>query len=854
MPPTEKNDNSGNSGKLAAENKKLRRRITELELATVHAGQEADLPGSESSAMLDNLVEYVVYTDLAMKVRWVNRPVCNYLGLSRAEIIGRLCFDLWHKRTDPCPECAVRQAMESGHPTSVEKKTPDGRSWLVRGYPHFDEQGRRSGGIEVTLEITQRRQVEKALETEQAYLTQFLENSPEAVVLLSNDSHVLRVNNTFTSLFGYNQNEVRGRSIDDLIAPPKLREEADQLTRQAARGEYFYRESIRRRKDGFPVDVAITGAPIVINDKQVAFYGLYRDIGERRRKERLLETLNRASLAMESALSHDEIFQAVAEEFRGLGFQCMVFTSDEKQTTLRLGNSSYPASLLTAAEKILGLKQESFSIPLDSASPFREVILRGRTIHTAEPGVLIQSLLPRKLKKFAPHLMKLFNAPCSISAPLLEEERIVGLLSVQSNTLGPEDIPAITAFAHQLSANWRKARLMQDLEKSLSEMKAMQAQLLQAQKMEAVGRLAGGVAHDFNNLLTVITGYSALLRENLEAENPLQEEVREIEQAAQKAALLTRQLLAFSRKQILNPKVFDLNHVVADIRDMLKRLIGEDIELTTELADDLWLVEADPGQIEQVIMNLAVNARDAMPGGGKLTAATRNFQPGSDFLARHPEVSPGNYVRLSIVDTGAGIAPRALPHLFEPFFTTKERGKGTGLGLSTVYGIVKQSHGYIYVESEPGQGAAFSIYLPKSEASTQQSEPEQEAKPGLTGDETILLVEDEETVRSYTRTVLERQGYKVLDAGEGPEALRLATGNSGGIDLLITDVVMPRMSGSVLAERIREMIPDLTVIFLSGYAEDNVVHQGVLDDNINFLAKPFNKNDLLKKIRAALDR
>jgi len=811
-------------------------------------------PGSESAAMLDNLVECVVYMDLEMKVLWVNRPVCEHLGLSREDIIGRACHLLWHDKNEPCENCAVRDAMHSGRPTNMEKQSKDGRSWLVRGYPYFDEQGRIIGGIEVTLEITQRRLVEEALQTEQAYLSQFLENSPEAVVLLSNDSHVLRINNTFTSLFGYTQAEVQGKSIDDLIAPTGLREEADQLTQQAARGEYFYRESTRRRKDDSPVDVAITGAPIVINDKQVAFYGLYRDIGERRRKERLLEALNRTSLDMEKALSHEQIFEAVAVNFRALGFHCIVFTIDDRQTALRIRFSTYPPRLFAAAEKLLGLQRETFSIPLDAAGLFHDVITRRQAMHTGEPEALIHCLLPRGLKNFARRLARLFNAPSSISAPLLEEDRTVGLLSVQSNDLVPEDIPTITAFANQLSANWRKARLMKDLEENLSEMKAMQAQLLQAQKMEAVGRLAGGVAHDFNNLLTVITGYSALLRENLSPESPLQEEVREIDQAAQKAALLTRQLLAFSRKQIMKPEILDLNQVIGEIREMLQRMIGEDIELTVEAAPNLWPVAADPGQIEQVIMNLAVNARDAMPAGGKLTAVTENFQPSPAFLELHPEVTPGCYVRLAIIDTGSGIASAALPHLFEPFFTTKERGKGTGLGLSMAYGIIKQSRGYIYAEGQPGRGAVFAVYLPKSEASPRETVPGKEEETRLSGDEAILLVEDEETVRSFTRTVLEREGYRVLDAADGAEALRVIAEVPEGIDLLVTDVVMPRMSGRVLAERITAKLPGLGVIFLSGYAEKEVAHHGVLESNINFLAKPYSKDSLLRKVREVLDR
>jgi len=386
-----------------------------------------------------------------------------------------------------------------------------------------------------------------------------------------------------------------------------------------------------------------------------------------------------------------------------------------------------------------------------------------------------------------------------------------------------------------------------------AENRLLEVQLRQSQKVEAVGRLAGGIAHDFNNLLTAIIGYSDILLHDLGANNPLKADVIEIKKAGQRAATLTSQLLAFSRKQVLQPRVLDLNEVVADMDKMLRRLIGEDIELVTHFGPELGRVKADPGGLEQVLMNLTVNARDAMPQGGNLTIETSNAELDDAYARKHIAVVPGSYVMLAVSDNGCGMDAETQSHLFEPFFTTKELGKGTGLGLSTVYGIVKQSGGYIWVDSEPGTGTTFKIYLPRVSETKETEAFIQEKTEMLTGSETVLVVEDESTVRNLVRSLLQRSGYTVLEATHGEEALRTVVRQEGTIHLMVTDVVLPHMSGRQLAERLATIRPNVRVLYISGYTDNAIVKHGVLDPEIAFLQKPFTPEALLRKVRDVLD-
>jgi len=437
---------------------------------------------------------------------------------------------------------------------------------------------------------------------------------------------------------------------------------------------------------------------------------------------------------------------------------------------------------------------------------------------------------------------------------------------VVSGNMGEDTaVGAMQAGATDYVMKDRLQRLAPAIERAIAaaavrrERGELGTQLQQSQKMEAVGRLAGGVAHDFNNMLTAILGSVELLLGDTGAAARGREELEIIREAATRAQDLIRQLLAFSSRQVLRPAVLDLNHLVGNVSKMLRRVIGEDVHLSTTLATDLGTVRADPGQLEQVLVNLAVNARDAMPGGGKLTIATSDIEYDLDHpppSSRHHLTLPpplGRYVVLEVTDTGIGMSPEIRAHLFEPFFTTKPRGKGTGLGLATVYGIVRQSGGHITVESAPERGATFRIYLPRV-----HSPPDALPGPGVirapvTGTETVLLTEDDPLVRLLARTVLERAGYAVLTAAGGKEALILADDHRGPIHLLLTDVVMPEMSGRELMHHLAERRPEVKVLYVTGYSEDAVAQHGVLDPGTAFLPKPFTPEVLTRKVREVLD-
>jgi len=445
--------------------------------------------------------------------------------------------------------------------------------------------------------------------------------------------------------------------------------------------------------------------------------------------------------------------------------------------------------------------------------------------------------------------------------PAADRERLLQLRGADPQ--GPHDytdlrhrkkdgtILEVEVAADSISFAGRPARLV--LVKDVTARKRLEDQLRQSQKMEAVGRLAGGVAHDFNNLLTAIQGYADFLLAGLDAHDQRLADVMGIQEAAQRAAGLTHQLLAFSRQQVLAPEVLSLNDLIRDAEKLLRRLIGEDIEIHTALAPDLGPVRADPVQLQQVLLNLAVNARDAMSQGGMLILETRNVEVGPDHPASQGLVNPGNYVLLAVTDAGVGMDEETKARIFEPFFTTKKSGEGTGLGLATVYGIVRQSGGFIWVYSEPNRGTTFKIYLPLAESAAVSTARPATARASPRGSETILLVEDEELVRKLARRVLEGHGYSVMVAGSGKAALELVEGSEGRLDLLVTDVVMPGMSGRQLAEELRARQSLLKVLYVSGYTDDAIVRHGVLEQDVAFLQKPFGPEALLRKVRGVLD-
>jgi PAS domain S-box-containing protein len=441
-------------------------------------------------------------------------------------------------------------------------------------------------------------------------------------------------------------------------------------------------------------------------------------------------------------------------------------------------------------------------------------------------------------------------------ARLISEFRRSGRLDNLEVRWKRKDGNAITVrlSGRAVSSPQEPDEVLEVIAEDVTERRVLEDQFRQAQKMEAVGRLAGGVAHDFNNLLMVISGYTEVLLERTERSHALYQKMEAIQQAADRATTLTRQLLAFSRKQLLQLKVVDVNAIVADMERLLRPLIGENIELITRLAPDLGRTRADAGQIEQVIMNLVVNSKDAMPNGGKIIIQTANVSLDDDLRREYSYIHPAPYVMVSVTDTGQGMSKETQSRIFEPFFTTKEKGKGTGLGLSTVYGIVKQSGGYVFVRSEPGRGTTFRIYLPRVEEAAEPLDGVPSSQSAAEGSETVLLVEDEESVRQLVRETLESKGYKVLEAEHGEAALRIASAHPAQIHLLITDVIMPGMGGRDLAKHLGESRPETAVLYLSGYTEDTFVHEGVLESGTAFLQKPFTLQALARKVREVLRR
>jgi two-component system cell cycle sensor histidine kinase/response regulator CckA len=459
--------------------------------------------------------------------------------------------------------------------------------------------------------------------------------------------------------------------------------------------------------------------------------------------------------------------------------------------------------------------------------------------------------------------MPQFSAPAAFT--VLSEKNVDIPFIILSGTVDEETaVEAMRLGAHDFMAKGKLTRLVPAIERELREceerkarrhaeetLKKTEQQLHHAQKLEAIGQLASGVAHDFNNLLSVILGSAEMILSDLKPDDPIRGDISEIYKAGTRAADLTRQLLAFSRQQVLQPRILDLNQVLTGIEKMVGRLLGADVHVRIVKGFGLGRSKADPGQIEQVITNLVVNARDAMPGGGTLTLETKNAELHEDYAREHHGVDAGPYVLLSVTDTGTGMDAATKARIFEPFFTTKERGKGTGLGLSTVFGIVEQSHGHIWVESEPGVGTSFKVYLPRTDAKVQET-PSVPPPPSVRGSETILLVEDDDAVRAVACGILQRSGYRVLEASNGGEALLICEQHSAAIHLLLTDVVLPRMNGRQLAERILSMRSGIKVLFMSGYTDDAILRHGILESDVAYLQKPLTPSKLAHSVREVL--
>ncbi len=646
------------------------------------------------------------------------------------------------------------------------------------------------------LDITDRKASDARLHATMAKFQALVDASPLPIMALDLDGRVTLWNRAAERALGWRSDEVFG--MEDPAVPGESREEFRSLRERVIReGGFSGVEIRRRRKDGTPLECIVSTAPIRDEAGEIAgIMSIIADITERKR--------------MEEALRDSE------ERYRRLVDDSpeMIFVACEdrivyvNETGVRLLGAS-------SVDEVVG-KPIAEIVHAD----FRDAVRDGirRAAGEGRPTSLVEQKYVR------------------IDGSVLDVE-------ATSVPILHHGLPATQVFARDLT---RRKETEEALQRS-------QEQFRQAQKMEAVGRLAGGVAHDFNNLLTAIRGYTDLLLMGLDDGFPQRREVEEIQRAADRAADLTHQLLAFSRKQVLQPKVLDLNAVVANMDKMVRRLIGEDVDLITVLRPGLGRVKVDPGQIEQVIMNLAVNARDAMPAGGMITIETANVELSGEYASLHAAVQPGPHVMMTVTDTGTGMDDETKQRLFEPFFTTKEMGKGTGLGLSTVYGIVKQSSGSIWVYSEPGKGTSFKIYFPRHETAEAAPRAAKGPRSAPRGRETILLVEDEQVVRMLAAEIMRKSGYNVLVAANGAEALRLIEDRRSFIDLMLTDVVMPGMGGKQLVESLPPFLAGMKVLYMSGYPDEAIGRHGFLDPGTPFLQKPFTADGLLRRVREVLD-
>jgi PAS domain S-box-containing protein len=645
---------------------------------------------------------------------------------------------------------------------------------------------------------------------------------------------------------------------------PEDRAAVDQKFRQAmeSKGDWHFECRIDRR-DGVQRWILASGRHCLdFSGQPHRMVGIVQDITERKRAEEALRRNNEELSAAneELAATEEELRNQVEEILAGrealrrkneeLSAANEELAATEEELRSQLEEILTGREALRRQSKFLKTIIDSLTYPLYVINVSDYTIqLANKTLGTNLPeGITCHALTHRSDKPCDGA-----DNPCTI-----EKTKQSGQPVVLEHTHYDAHGNARYVEIHASPIFDSQGKIVQVIESTIdiTERRSMEAQLLQSQKMEAVGRLAGGVAHDFNNVLTAIMGYSELALDALPEDHPEHNHIEEIRNAGERAAALTRQLLAFSRKQIFQPEVLCLNEVVDGMAKMLRRMIPEDVELVTVLDPALERVMLDPMQVEQILMNLAVNARDAMPKGGKLTVETANVELDVAYTKSHPEVQPGNYVMLAVSDTGCGMDRETQAHIFEPFFTTKEKSKGTGLGLSTVYGIVKQSGGSIFVYSEPGKGTAFKIYLPRAEEAPGERGPAAEKRPGPAlpqGTETVLVAEDDETIRRMIYEILQYSGYAALEAGRGEEALRLAGEHAGPIHLLITDMVMPGMGGRDLAGRLAALRPGVRVLYVSGYTDDAIVRHGVLEPGLAFLQKPFKPEALLLKVRETLD-
>jgi len=766
-------------------------RATQLEEARRHNGDALKQSAVDYRRLFENAHDAILIFDPANEIILeVNQRACEIYGYERAELIGMSIEEISQNVSGG--KRYIKNTLEQNTKQNFEtvQYRKDGTEMLLEINARSVEYDGRHAILSINRDITDRKHAEEKLKQSEERLRALFEASRDGILVEDNEQ-IAYVNNAYARLLGYNApEELIGQHVSIGLAPEE-EERMLEFGRQRARGEQppTVYEFKAKRRDGSYVAVEASIATYTIAGK-VYITTMIRDITERH--------------AVEKALRESEArYRELIENARDI-----IYTHDLK------GNFT---SLNSAGEQATGYTRDiAYSMNIaDVIAP--EHLSRAR------------EMISRKAHGES---LTIYNLD------IINKEGRRIELEVSSRPIMQNNVPVG----------------VQGIARDVTERNQLEAQLRQAQKMEAIGQLAGGIAHDFNNLLTAINGYSELTLMRMNADDRWRRNLEQIKKAGDRAMQLTGQLLAFSRKQILQPKIVELNAIVADMDKMLKRLVGENINLIAALDPTLGHVNADPGQLEQILLNLVVNARDAMPSGGDIIIKTSNVELcANDARVHDMPVAPGACVMLSFTDTGCGMDAETQRRIFEPFFTTKEEGKGTGLGLSTVYGIVKQSLGSVRVESAPGKGTTFSIYLPRVDDPLLKTDGDSATEDAPRGTETILLVEDEELVRNMTREILEAQGYAVVEANDPREAMRISGQHAQTIRLLLTDVVMPHSNGRELAGQLQSVCPHLRVLYMSGYADDAIFRHGVLDGSVPFLQKPFTPAALAYKVREVLD-
>jgi len=731
-----------------------------------------------------------------------NRATLAILDTTLDAIRGKHCHELFHGDGSPPGSCPLERLVESGVvETSVAQLETLGGWYLISCTPVLDERGQLDKIIHIATDISEHKRAEDALKASEDRYRTLVETSPDAIFLVDVTGRILSVNDQALRIAGAaSADDLVGKSFYELVPATRRKEHAAGL-QQLLGGEVGTTiEYDLDRPDGTSVTLEVRGA-LVRNDEGVpiALMGIARDVTARKRAAR--------------ALAESEArFRATFEQ-AAVG----IALAEPHGPFLRI-NQRFCDIVGYTEEELLTLTYMDITHP-DDREPTRAFV------EQAVSGRLEQ---PQMIKRYVRKDGSIAWIKLALSHVRDEQGELLYAIGVS------EDISA-QKRAEELSAE-------------------LEAQLRQSQKMEAIGQLAGGVAHDFNNLLSPILIYSDLLLGEISSKDPRHHEIEQIRTAAARAKDLTQQLLAFGRKQVLSMKILDLNRVVSDLTRMLGRTLRENIHIELKLATAPLRFEGDLSQVEQILMNLAINARDAMPGGGRMTIETRAVTLDETAARELGDAAPGRYALLSLGDTGHGMDATTVSRVFEPFFSTKDRDKGTGLGLSTVYGIVKQHRGAIRVDSEMGRGTTFAVYLPLADMNRQAPEPDEAPGELVGGRETLLVVEDDEAVRVTTCRLLEHLGYRVLSAADGERAIEIVATAGLTIDLLVTDVIMPRMNGPELYDRLREARPGLPVLYISGYTGEALAEHGVLDQEIDYLPKPFTVSEISAKLREILDR